>query len=704
MKLQYATSKIETSGALDHRRASIDLNPTLAHVLSKDLYQNEVESPFREVLINSLDSHVEAGTDRPVEIYLPSMWDELFYIRDYGTGLSHDRFMEIYLAYGLSTRRESNEVHGGLGLGTKSPLAYTSSFTVVSYFQGVARTYVIYHDSDNLPCVDHINEERTDELPGLKVQYTTVSGSDWSQFVVAAENLLKRIPKDKYTIVGCSSIVNSSTMLNLDPVSNYQDYGVVRLLKGKGNLSVVMGYVAYKFDVEAVLSYMRSKNLELTIGATHLSAATVLTQLIKRTDIEIMSTIGEYPVHPSRERINVTPRSVNLLCVALQGFLDATFSSKETNFEEDIRRFQLAGVVAPEVAELRIRARHILPGSYYREILIPPTLRTYGDLVASVSRSEKSVQVAFLSPTDFTDYLGNGRARYTFPPAFPSDTSLLFIDIATSAVDPAIFSSLIEYNPTEDMARFLREQEQNKARRGVHAPIRSFRAPVKSFQEPEHNILVLRPGCSGSRKADWASAKHNVASLKALNKEIFWVPTKMGCISDYRDVVNEYMRMLNAIPNWKQVTIIGLPATKGTTTIEKAFKPVKELSTWLIDFIASDYMQRRIKLEALASLASFNPSRLEIIEGYGKASWLLRLIRLSHKYNKHSVNVLTKLEGTPEYIKVESFLRDIETKFSILTTPYYSAHTGNSDLLRNWAKELADLQNCHPTGIKSRYL
>ena len=154
MEMRAAKSAIRNDGSLEQRVATIELNPVLAHVLSRDLYTRPVEAALREVLINAVDAHIEANQTKPVELNLPTWSNPIFEVRDFGKGMSHDEVMSIYLDYGKSTRRGDNLRHGGLGLGTKAPLAYVDAFTVVSHHAGERREYLIFYNEDGLPTRD----------------------------------------------------------------------------------------------------------------------------------------------------------------------------------------------------------------------------------------------------------------------------------------------------------------------------------------------------------------------------------------------------------------------------------------------------------------------------------------------------------------------------------------------------------------------
>ena len=86
----------------------------------------------------------------------------MFSVRDYGVGLSKDDVFNLYSSYGKSTKRDSNDQIGCLGLGSKSPLAYTDSYSVVSFFDGMRYEYIVQL-KDGEPYCDLIQEGETDE-------------------------------------------------------------------------------------------------------------------------------------------------------------------------------------------------------------------------------------------------------------------------------------------------------------------------------------------------------------------------------------------------------------------------------------------------------------------------------------------------------------------------------------------------------------
>lgn len=119
MKINSSQENVTVIGDVKKFKTSIDPRNLefITTLLSSNLYSDPEQSFIREIVSNAWDSHVEAGTtDIPVIIKFSG---DSISIRDYGTGLSPERFEEIYCNIGSSTKRESNEFIGGFGGLTK---------------------------------------------------------------------------------------------------------------------------------------------------------------------------------------------------------------------------------------------------------------------------------------------------------------------------------------------------------------------------------------------------------------------------------------------------------------------------------------------------------------------------------------------------------------------------------------------------------
>ena len=107
-------SEVEVLGEVEKFKVSID-EKNINHIvtiLSSNLYSYPMTSFLRETVSNAIDSHKEAGVNEPIII---TRTRDSLAIRDFGTGISPDRFKEIYINIGSSTKRESNEFIGHFG-------------------------------------------------------------------------------------------------------------------------------------------------------------------------------------------------------------------------------------------------------------------------------------------------------------------------------------------------------------------------------------------------------------------------------------------------------------------------------------------------------------------------------------------------------------------------------------------------------------
>lgn len=189
-----------TSGQMQTGAATIELTPEMFTLLSDGMYTDKILAVIREPICNARDAQVESGEKQPLEMHLPTRLEPFFHIRDFGQGLTERQVLGytdedgmhvpgLYLRYGKSTKRDSNLQIGGFGIGCKAPLAYSDSFIVESYQQGVVKTYTIYKEN-GIPNVAKLTEKMTTEQDGLKVKIAVVS-RDCDTFCRKATEFLK---------------------------------------------------------------------------------------------------------------------------------------------------------------------------------------------------------------------------------------------------------------------------------------------------------------------------------------------------------------------------------------------------------------------------------------------------------------------------------------------------------------------------------
>ena len=212
-------------------------------ILSSNIYTNKVRAVIREYNCNAYDAHVDAGTERTWDVHLPTHLECYFSVRDYGTGLSDESVREIFTTYFHSTKTNSNNFVGALGLGSKSAFSLVDSFTVVSYYNGVKSDYSCYKDQTGEPQVALLTSSETDQPNGLEVSMSVDGRQD--DFEYEAVNVFKYF--DVLPNINDKEVVKNILKAK-------EDYKFVcdegSFNTGYGSLYARMGNVSYKIPNE----------------------------------------------------------------------------------------------------------------------------------------------------------------------------------------------------------------------------------------------------------------------------------------------------------------------------------------------------------------------------------------------------------------------------------------------------------------------
>jgi hypothetical protein len=280
-------------------------------ILSSGLYSDKILAVIRELSANAWDSHRQAGKpDLPIEVHLPTTFEPYFYVKDFGTGLSHDEVMNLYVTYFDSTKRDTNEATGMLGLGSKSPFSYTDQFTVTSRYEGVKRTYSCFVNESGAPSITPLDAKPSDEPNGVEI-YMSVNTNDINEFKVKAERVYKY-----YDVM--PNILNSEKIDFRFPNHEIADSftlpnsGVpVKLFKSQGyreSTVVIQGASAYPVDmnkIEGIDSELKRVYdvhmvLEFPIGTLNITASRESLEYDKPTCMnlgKIADELREYYAH-----------------------------------------------------------------------------------------------------------------------------------------------------------------------------------------------------------------------------------------------------------------------------------------------------------------------------------------------------------------------------------------------------------------------
>lgn len=188
MKTNIAPRQVATNAG-ETQEFTIKANGKAFRALISTLYENKIQSIVREIWSNALDAHIAAGcADRPFSVTFPTMFNPTFIVRDYGVSLDHDQVMKLYTTVFESTKEDTNDATGKFGLGSKSPFAYTDTFSVVAIKDGVKRFYSAVIGKEGIPAIHFLGQEVTDEPTGLEVSFP-IKNEDIRAFRNAAKRV-----------------------------------------------------------------------------------------------------------------------------------------------------------------------------------------------------------------------------------------------------------------------------------------------------------------------------------------------------------------------------------------------------------------------------------------------------------------------------------------------------------------------------------
>lgn len=301
MKIERDPTLVVENGAGDFDTVEAGINTEdqgfFFEMLSKRLYSNPEGTIVREITSNCFDSHVEAEVNKPVIIRFTYNENQYFIsFIDFGVGLSVERMKKVFMNYGSSTKRTTNKMIGGFGLGSKSPFAYSNIFNIITSHNGSKREYIM-HQATMVPKLDLLIEEQCDVNDnGTEIRIPLKSHEDVSKFINEIKDQLfyfDNVFVQNDIPIGKQGSINSYNCgvkeLNEYQVFNFKTFKYRHHENDKDKMHLVIDKVTYPIDFKQI------KTSEIKIP------------------IAVKFEIGEIQVTPSRESILYTEDSIKLI-------------------------------------------------------------------------------------------------------------------------------------------------------------------------------------------------------------------------------------------------------------------------------------------------------------------------------------------------------------------------------------------------------
>ena len=304
MKIAESTIQVQSSGIQSEAFFTVKQS-NIGHIfgiLRNQLYSNKPLAIIREYCTNAFDAHIDAGIpSRPIEVSFPTAFKNSLTIRDFGKGLSESEVYDIFVSYGESTKRGTNEQVGMLGLGSKSAFCYVNDFTITSYHNGTKSVYLAYIDETNIGKISKIAEEATSET-GLAIDIV-VKTIDLSQFRDVAGTFLAEfnpqpiVKNDDRVVDMLQREVEKSFIINTEEYAihswGYNQKSCVR-----------MGNVNYPFHID-----------DLGLASDEYKSV----ECFRNLKVKLYAPIGSVVPSASRESLEMNTKTKQFIFDALKG-------------------------------------------------------------------------------------------------------------------------------------------------------------------------------------------------------------------------------------------------------------------------------------------------------------------------------------------------------------------------------------------------
>lgn len=254
--------------------------------------------------------------EKPFKVHLPDSWEPEFYVEDFGIGLSPEDIEQIYTSYFTSTKTESNELIGGLGLGSKTPFAYTDTFTVRSRKDGIECTYNAYICETGEPTISLMAKHETEEPNGVKVSLP-VNSNDFWQFQSDAQKIYSWFRVKPELNFDITPTVSESVVEVVDTKGYY-----IHSAQAWDNdfVVAVMGNVAYRVNgVTRQFGEQLDKGEKAFLG---------------NNGIYVKFSIGDLDVAASRETISFDPETTKVFLERIKDCVTDFTSSTQNKIDQ----------------------------------------------------------------------------------------------------------------------------------------------------------------------------------------------------------------------------------------------------------------------------------------------------------------------------------------------------------------------------------
>ena len=449
--LQSHLKDVELYGDFKSHKAEIDAEDLswILQILSTNLYSDPIGSLIREYSSNAWDANVEAGNkDKPIEVGLQTSKDQgtYWYVTDLGPGLSPERIDGVYRKFGKSTKRDSNEAIGMMGLGKFSGLSYSNEIYITTRVDGREYEYLM-HKSEGAPQIDLLIDKPTDKPNGTTIKVFLSNGyGDKREF---KNKILEQLAYFE------------NVYYNIDDMPDLNQK--IKLVKGKTftysnqesrDLRIKLGPVTYPIDANVIKS-VNSSFFYLYRG------------------LALNFEIGELAITPNRESILYNKKTIEVVEKRIEEFrheLVELYNTKGAEYEnvkafvEALNNFKITVGDSSYTVPTNITS------------LVTPKLKGLNDIEFRANYTS----ALFPNYSVNADYNGNRRSKEYNHSLYPEEL--------TERGMPTLLSDTIAVDPKKMKYIYEQNVSQNKVGQSMKIIKRHNKIKLKNFLSYNNNL------------------------------------------------------------------------------------------------------------------------------------------------------------------------------------------------------------------------
>lgn len=329
------TGNVDTTGAKEGSITEAGMGVVMS-ILS-NMYTNKFLAVLREYCMNALDSHVQSGNSQPIEVTLPSDLQPTLLIQDHGLGMTRADIETFFLEYGTSTKRDSNDLVGAFGIGSKSAFTLGHQFVVTGVKDGQKTVALLSLNESNIATCTVIKEVATDEPNGVLIslavedvdsmrETAAMFFSYWERGTVLVDG------EEPTPVFEGATVVNDATYIQPEH---------------EGQVIVSMGGVPYVVGRDILRKVAR--DLEDSPAGEQ---ALALVDWVSSSSLILKVAIGDCDIAPNREALRDTKRTLATLERLVEGLVDDLATSVQAKVDTARNPFEARMLLERSLTDL----------------------------------------------------------------------------------------------------------------------------------------------------------------------------------------------------------------------------------------------------------------------------------------------------------------------------------------------------------------